>query len=40
MGNNNICSRNIVVKTLADYMKIGFEKIFKILEEHSKMLEE
>ena len=28
------------VKTLADYMKIGFEKVFQVLQEHSKRLEE
>ena len=28
------------VKLLASYMREGFEKMFKILEEHSKMLEE
>ncbi|MEM4584175.1 MAG: DUF3782 domain-containing protein [Ignisphaera sp.] len=28
------------VKTLADYMKIGFEKVFQVLQEHSKILEE
>jgi len=28
------------VKTLADYMKIGFEKVFQVLQEHSKRIEE
>ncbi|MEM1683057.1 MAG: DUF3782 domain-containing protein [Ignisphaera sp.] len=28
------------VKTLADYMKIGFEKVFQVLQEHSKRIDE